>query len=202
VIYRVDIPTGEVSPIVSLDKGWHLYGFPVWAPDGQRVYYSCGAGTEKSRWLCVYDLKTGRSERLVDSPLEPHAIMISPDGKWLGLINERGRRSLRIIPASGGEPREIHGFEHASGAVITPAWSADGRSIYVPKLRDAEKNVWDLYRVPVDGGDVEKIDLGLVRVSYLSVSPGGREIAFQSLGAGPQPSEVWVMENFLPVNKK
>lgn len=202
VMYRVDVQTGGISPIVSLDKGWVFFGFPAWAPDGQRVYYSCGLGSGKDRWIHVFDLKTGRSERLIDKALEPTAIAISPDGKWLALMNDQGRRSLRIVPTSGGEPREIHGFEHPGGAVVTPTWSADGRSIYIPKLRQAEKNTWDLYRVPIEGGEVETIELGLVRVSLLSASPSGREIAFQSMGTGPQPSEVWVMENFLPVAKE
>jgi Tol biopolymer transport system component len=201
VMYRVDVQTGAVSPIVSLDKGWVFFGRHAWAPNGQRVYYSCGLGSEKNRWIYAFDLKTGRSERLIDKALEPTAIAISPDGNWLALMNDQGRRSLRIMPISGGEPREIHGFEHPGGAVVTPAWSADGRSIYLPKLRDPGKNIWDLYRVPADGGSTEKIDLGLARVSLPSVSPGGREIAFQSMGTGPQPSEVWVMENFLPADK-
>ncbi|MBE0711439.1 MAG: PD40 domain-containing protein, partial [Candidatus Aminicenantes bacterium] len=127
-------------------------------------------------------------------------IAVSPDGKWLALVNELGNKSLRIMPASGGEPREIHSFEHRD-TVITPAWSADGRSIYVPKLRDPQKNTWDIFRVPLDGGDVVKIDVGLLWVRYLTVSPDDQNIAFSSPGTGPRQREVWVMENFLPADK-
>jgi hypothetical protein len=36
---------------------------------------------------------------------------------------------------------------------------------------------------------------------HLSVHPDGQRFAFSSLGANPEQSQVWVMENFLPADK-
>ena len=77
-----------------------------------------------------------------------------------------------------------------------PGARTDARSSF-PSCGIPEKKIWDLIRVPVDGGDIEKIDLGLLWVRYLSASPDGRHIAFSSAGTGSPSSEVWAMENFL-----
>jgi len=37
--------------------------------------------------------------------------------------------------------------------------SADGRYIYFSKLQKSTGNMWDLYRVSVEGGEAQKIDL-------------------------------------------
>ena len=196
-IYKVDVRTGESVPIVQMDGGLTYRDVNVWAKDGQRIFYTAGLRSDEKRYVYAYDLKTGKHERLPGSPEDACFIAVSPDGKWLALVNEHGKRSLRIMPTSGGEPREIHSFEHEDG-VITPAWSADGRSIYIPKVRDPKKKTWDLFCAPVDGGEVQKIELGFLWVRYLTVSPDGRHIAFSSSGTERKPSEVWVMENFLP----
>lgn len=196
-IYKVDVQTGESVPIAQMNKDLTFRDVDVWGKDGKRIFYTAGLKSEEKRYVYVYDLEAGKHERLPGSPENACFIAVSPDGKWLAFVNEHGKKSLRIMPTSGGEPREIHSFEHPDH-VITPAWSADGRSIYVPKLRDPQKNIWDLFRVPLDGGDVEKIELGLSWVRYLTVSPDGRHIAFSSSGTERKPSEVWVMENFLP----
>ena len=105
------------------------------------------------------------------------------------------------MPTSGGDPREIYSYEQGGNFVITPAWSADGRYIYIFKKQDDLGNMWDLYRVSVDGGEAQKIDLSMARFRHFSVHPDGQHIAFSSMGTNPEQSQVWVMENFLPVDK-
>jgi Tol biopolymer transport system component len=200
-IHKVDVLTGESVPAVQMDGGLTYRDGNVWAKDGQQVFYTAGLRSDEKRYVYVCDLRSGKHERLAGSPEDACFIAVSPDGKWLALINEHGKKSLRIMPTSGGEPREIHSYEH-SDHVITPVWSADGSSIYLPKLRDSQKNTWDLFRVPLDGGEVQKIELGFLWVRYLTVSPDGRHIAFSSSGRERKPAEVWVMENFLPADKE
>jgi Tol biopolymer transport system component len=81
---------------------------------------------------------------------------------------------------------------------MTPAWSADGRYIYFSKKQDVPGDMWDLYRISVDGGEAQKIDLAMGRFRHFSIHPDGQRIAFSSMGANPEQSQVWVMENFLP----
>jgi len=84
---------------------------------------------------------------------------------------------------------------------MTPAWSADGRYIYFSKLQKSPGAMMDLYRVSVDGGEAQKIDLAMGRIRHLSVHPDGSRIAYSSMGANPEQSQVWVMENFLPADE-
>jgi Tol biopolymer transport system component len=101
------------------------------------------------------------------------------------------------MPASGGEPRDIYSFTEGRNRPITPAWSADGRYIYFSRLQLPEA-LWDLHRVPANGGAPQKIDLTMVQIRHLSAHPDGQRIAFSSQGTNPAESQVWVMENFLP----
>jgi Tol biopolymer transport system component len=102
------------------------------------------------------------------------------------------------MPTSGGDPRELYSFEQEGGPVITPTWSADGRFIYFCKLQKSTEDMCDLYRLSADGGEAQKIDLSMARFRYMSVHPDGQHFAFSSMGANPEQSQVWVMENFLP----
>jgi Tol biopolymer transport system component len=195
-IYRVDIETGGVVPIVRIDEALEVYSHR-WSKDGKLMFYSTGEEAGKTGTIFVHNFETGRDERLSGSPSEAQWIDISPDGKWLALINRAEKRIIKIMPTSGGEPRDIYSFTEGRNRPITPAWSADGRYIYFSRLQLPE-GLWDLYRVSADGGAPQKIDLTMAQIRHLSVHPDGQRIAFSSQGTNPAESQVWVMENFLP----
>lgn len=199
-IYRVDVQTGDVVPIVQIDKGREIFSHR-WSKDGKVLYYTIGDRAGKTCSVFVHNFETGREERLSGSPDNAFEIDISPDGKRLVLLNRERNRVIRIMPTSGGEPREIYSFEQEGNNLITPAWSADGRYIYFSKLQKFPGDLWDLYRVSVDRGEAQKIDLAMAQPRHLSVHPDGQHIAFSSMGANPEQSQVWVMENFLPKEK-
>jgi Tol biopolymer transport system component len=104
------------------------------------------------------------------------------------------------MPASGGAPREIYSFKQEEDVTIAPAWSADGRYIYFSRLSSVEAP-WNFFRVSADGGEAQKIDVAMAGFRHLSVHPDGQRIAFSSEGANYGQAQVWVMENFLPVDK-
>ena len=52
--------------------------------------------------------------------------------------------------------------------------------------------------MPASGGQARKLDLGLDKLRQLRIHPDGHRIAFQ---AGEFSAELWVMENFLPVER-
>ena len=197
-IFRVDVQTSDVVPIVLSDKGTEIYSHR-WSKDGKLMFYSTGDRYGKSGSVFVHNFETGREERLAGSPSDAQWMDISPDGKWLALMNRGEKRTITIMPTSGGEPREIYSFEEQEGPVLTPAWSSDGRYIYFPKTQKSP--IYDLYRVSVDGGEAQKIDLSMGRFRHFSAHPDGQRLAFSSLGVIPKDSEVWVMENFLPADR-
>jgi len=200
-IYKVDVQTSGVVPTVQIDKGIEIHSHR-WSKDGKSIYYVPALRPGKTAAIFVHNLQTGRGEELSGSPDDGNDIDISPDGKWLALLNRKGKRVVRIMPTSGGDPREIYSFDHGENYVISPAWSADGRYIYFTMQQGAGSLMWDLYRVPSEGGGAQKIGLNMAQLRHFSVHPDGRHIAFSSMGANPEQSQVWVMENFLGVDKK
>ncbi|MCK4991907.1 MAG: PD40 domain-containing protein, partial [Bacteroidales bacterium] len=128
---------------------------------------------------------------------------LSPDAHWLCFSNAgwSGIRSLNIMPASGGEVKEIWSFGETERGTpgIHQAWSPDGRYILFSSPDTSDMRVWDLWRVPVEGGKPEKV--GLQRswgIFDLTVRPDGRQLAFAGRGGASTDSELWVLENFLP----
>ncbi|MBM3285720.1 MAG: hypothetical protein FJY81_07580, partial [Candidatus Aminicenantes bacterium] len=200
-IYRVDVQTAAATPVVQFKKGMRVFSHR-WAKDGKAIFYTLGDQNEKTCSVFVHNLESGQDERLSGAPENAHDIDISPDGKWLALMNREGKRAIKIMPTSGGEPREIYSFEQEGNQVMTPAWSEDGQYIYFSKLQKSPGAMMDLYRISTDGGEAQKIDLAMTRLRHFSVHPDGQRIAFSSPGANPEQSQVWVMENFLPAESK
>jgi len=199
-IYRVDVQSSAVMPIVQFKKGMMILSHR-WSKDGRAIYYTKGDSNENACSVFVHNLETGQDERLTGAPENAPDLNISADGKWLVLTNRKGKRAIRIMPTSGGESREIYSFEQEKYQNMAPSWSLDGRYIYFlkrPKTYEAET---DLYRVSVERGEVLKTDLSMGLFSHLTVHPDGQRIAFSSLGANPEQSQVWVMEHFLPADK-
>ncbi len=201
-VYRVDLETGEITPVVHGGADQRLGGC-AFSPDGKYIFVR-GKIDEGFVQIVARDLDSGEERELYHSPrLERISVALSPDGRWLSFANDGwgGVRSLKVMPASGGEPREIWNFGEMKQGVpgISHAWSPDGRYILfgAPELTDLP--TWDLWRVPVEGGKPEKI--GLQKrwgVWDLTVHPGGRQLMFASRGGASSDSELWVLENFLP----
>jgi Tol biopolymer transport system component len=200
-IYRVDVQTSAVVPIVQIEKGNEVNSHR-WSKDGKTIFYTVGDQNGKASSIFVNHLDTGREERLSGSPSDAYWIDVSPDGRWLALINREQKRVLRIMPASGGDPREIYSYEQGQNFIVTPAWSADGCYIYFSKKQNVAGDMWDIYRVSAEGGEAQKIDVTGGAIRQFSVHPDGQSIALSSRGPNPEQSQVWVMENFLPVGKK
>ena len=200
-IFRVDAQTGEFVPLIQLDLQAVYYSHR-WSNDGKSIIAVIGARNSETSYILTHNIETGDEKRLAGAPSDAKDIDISPDGKSLALLNREEKRVLRIMPVTGGEAREIHRFEQEGRDVIHPAWSADGRYIFLSKKRPGQEGMWDLFRVPAEGGEAQKIDLAMSRFEHFSVHPDGRHLAFSSGGAQPRFAEVWVMENFLPVEKK
>jgi TolB protein len=83
---------------------------------------------------------------------------------------------LWLVPADGGRARRLTTDHDSDG---TPAWSADGRSIYFSSLREGTQALW---RIDVAGGKPERLTLGTGPEGQPSVArrSGGR-LAYSTL---------------------
>lgn len=104
-----------------------------------------------------------------------------------------------MISLNGGEAREV---VRASEGEFIPgfqgfAWTADGNHLIFTKGKNppSDDQMVELWKVAVDSGRAEKLDLVMERIRGLKAHPDGRHIGFS---AGKIKLEVWMMKNFLP----
>jgi Tol biopolymer transport system component len=192
-IYRIDIETGAAS-FEGPGK------FAEWSPDGKGFFYR-GSGPENTL-LFYRNLETGRTREIhrVLPPDHLGPFIVSPDGRQI-VVHEGGANGpvLKVIPAEGGEPRELYRGPHIDHAL---AWTPDGRHILFGSLdleTDPDVGSTELWRIPISGGSPERVGLAKEgKFHDLRISPDGRRLAFTA----EEPSdEVWVLENFLPALK-
>ena len=209
-IYLFEVESEKVSPLVQLEKNEDISAHR-WSPDGKTLYYTKGVYLKKEGIFRIYthDMSTGEHQVLPGTPDDVRDIDVSPNGETLVLLNrDMGTRSLRIIPSEGGEPQELCSFQIVGNFVITPTWSPDGKYIYFPQPAEDDENIektksgvpeaWDMWRISVKDGKLQKLNMKMAKFRHTSVHPDGRHIAFSSSGRANRFPEIWVMENFLP----
>jgi len=202
-IYKVDVQTGMLTPILMYkpqDKknAWFMES----SRDGKSFFYQ-HQDLEKS--LCrifVRSFEDGTEKELYRlSHLLGISWSLSPDGKWLAFVSRKKKRALIIIPATGGEPKELFRFEHIGGHPTALTWTADGKYILFSLSQKKEGLQKSLWRIPSVGGKPQNLGLRMAYYDNLSAHPDGEHIAFSSWGPTYQMPEIWVMENFLPKEK-
>ncbi len=113
--------------------------------------------------------------------------------------------AMHILPASGGEVRELYSSEIYKAVTrgFTPVltWSKDGRYILFSNVMPDQQNtvvpIYQLKRIPVEGGEPQVLDLKMARIERLSIHPDGKTLAFSSFGVTKKQPILWKMENFL-----
>jgi Tol biopolymer transport system component len=110
---------------------------PDYAPDGQLVYFN----SERTGLMKIWRMKPDGSDQQQVTAGEEWADWFahpSPDGKWLVFLSfdksVKGHPpnkdvALRIMPASGGEPRVLTRLFGGQGTINVPSWSPDSRSV-------------------------------------------------------------------------
>ena len=197
--FRIDVGSAAIAPVVLDDEVY----FPRWSPDGNAVFFRRGADDEKGSSVAVRDLETGQEKELYragsSSFIEPN-IDVSPDGRQVALqvLSPKQPELLLVVPGSGGEARKLLEV-HQPELIKWIAWTPDSRYILFAEgraLTDEPKN--ELWRIPAEGGAPEKLALEMDSLREVRFHPDGHHIAFT---AGQNKSEVWVMENFLPLTR-
>jgi Tol biopolymer transport system component len=201
-LYRIDTQSGistllvPPSKLVTVSK----LGQHEWSRDGKAIFLE-RLPSNMTQSIMLIELESGTEKELYrgESNSRGFKFSCSPDGKWLAFLSMGVKEYvLRIMPADGGEYRELYRFkpEHVQIYHQKLIWTPDGKYILFEKFQLAEKK-FSLWRIPKEGGEPQ--ELGLKSDSYIvaSIHPDGRHIVFAS-PASTGNSGNWVMENFLP----
>jgi Tol biopolymer transport system component len=197
-IFQIDVASGEPK-LVLRDN---VAGYTQWSPDGKKIYFT--RYTPALPVLVERDLQTG-SERVVNTARSRVAGIVSPDGQYFFAPNSE--TILVVGGVAGGERREL--LRLAPGEIVAPhqQWTPDSRAILIVKIDGSRKELWE---VPINGDQPRKLDInpdiwmeGSARPGFgdqgFIPSPKGGRIAFMM---GKSTDEVWVLENFLPKQRK
>lgn len=135
---------------------------------GNQVVFGC----EDDLWSVSLD--GGPATRLTADPGHISCPQLSPDGKWIAYIgSDEGHQEVYILPAEGGIPERLTYF----GAVVTrvSGWKPDSSAVICNSShRQILRRMVELYAVPVDGSEVECLNLGMAH--HITWGPAGKSL--------------------------
>jgi dipeptidyl aminopeptidase/acylaminoacyl peptidase len=180
---------------------------PVWSPDGRSIAFLSRRRPEYDRtdnWdVYVVPAATGTQPRqlttFTGADMDPswgsRAPSWSPDGKYLVYIQGGrpellyyGRQKVAVVPVAGGPARVLTGSLDLN--VLSPTFTPDGQSILFLLEDD---RVYHLARVPLAGGEIERLVEGKRAIEDLSVGKDGRIVVTASTPS--QPTEVFTVND-------
>ncbi|MCJ7446254.1 MAG: transporter [Bacteroidales bacterium] len=136
-IYKNSIKGGKEVALTNIKTGQHVDGCE-YSPDGKYIYFNGNLTGTMQIWWMKPD-GSSMEQMTFDNYNDwfPH---ISPDGKWIVFISflpevnpnshpSYKRVMLRLMPASGGEPRVIAYLFGGQGTINVPSWSPDSKQI-------------------------------------------------------------------------
>jgi Tol biopolymer transport system component len=201
-IFRIDLRSGTTRAIVYREDLEDAVSWTaVLSPDGRTLFYARRPeGSESGSWtssmpfpVVARDLASG-TERVIAVVTGLMSLVISPDGGTLAMQTfDRATRTfgIAVLPASGGEPRELH---RAEDQMVGFTWTPDGRHLLGGTLAEGTSKLWkfdvrDGTTTPL-AGTLEPGILG--GLASLQIHPDGRHLTFES---GEGRGEIWIVEN-------
>lgn len=202
-LFLVNVKTSEATPTVTDNRS--RYG--RWSPDGKAIFYARQLGllNDTPGQIVRLNLETQEKEVLYTSKLPGEnfiSLELSPDGRRLAFSGAALEKTsgeeetvLMVMPAEGDQPRLLLQVP-AEELVKVVGWTPDAREIlFTRDLKLATQPSTTLWRIPREGGEPRRIELGMNVLNDIRFHPDGKRVAFDS---GQRGAEIWVMENFLP----
>ena len=177
----------------------------AFSADGARAYSIVRDKETKMGALSVTDIAKGQTQEIWRSqelfPLG-NAPAVSPDGTLVAFYQSTGPKReaviIKVANITSGEVKTLHTTEEPT-RLRRLVFSPDGKRLYfsTQTFDDADSALWS---IPVAGGTPVRSRVSVGLINQIAIHPGGRRVA---LGARRNlPSEMWVLENFLPPAKE
>jgi len=186
-IWILDAKGGEPVPVTDED-GMNVS--PQWLPDSRHLLFVSNRDGPRG----IYVVEVGPDgprgpPRSVPGSSDPHSISVSADGTRLAYAKYTVKGNIWSIPMPRTGSLSIRDAISDAVPVTTGnqvierhSLSADGKWIAFDSDRRGE---FDIYKMRLDGGP-QQLVAEIPGIEYAPVwSPDGTEIAFHSVGAGP-----------------
>ena len=193
--YRLAIDTGNTELLAHVPGRAVFYDL---SPDGRTIYYTIRLDDRMA--LMRFDVETRRESELKSVSTsgsdisEIVSLAVSPDGLQVAMVVLGG--IVEVMPAAGGRSREVFrpaaNSDQFTGALRHAlAWTPDQR--FLLWVQGDDRSLW---KVPVAGGQAEKVGIPMESPKNLAVHPDGRQLVFDAATEEPT-REIWALENFL-----
>jgi TolB protein len=177
----LDVATGDRTIVYRSPESLQA---PNWTKDGAALIYNSGG------LLYRFDLADRRlvaiNTGFATSNNNDH--VLSFDGRTLAISNhsaeDHNASIVYTVPVSGGTPRRVTKL----GPSYLHGWSPDGKFLVYTGQRGGE---FDIYRIPVDGGDETRLTTTPGLDDGPEYSPDGKDIYFNSVRSGTM--QIWRM---------
>lgn len=147
--------------------------------------------------LWIVNRSGGAAHRLVTGTDLLGTPFFSPDGSMVAYSgNYNGHENVYVVPAAGGEPRQLTYHPMGSYAV---GWTPDGKSVLFSSRRTSTNDSDHLFTIPVAGGFAKQLPLSMAESG--SFSPDGTHIAYEPITQwepfwqmyhGGQTLKIWI----------
>jgi Tol biopolymer transport system component len=170
------------------------------SPDGKAIVYVNRTDDYASVRLLRFDLGSRKKTELKKGGWIS-SVAVSPDSRLLSyLVADPSVTHLMVLPAEGGESREVFRDPHWDGAERFNglSWTSDQKFlIFVREGGTPQSPQHKLWKVAASGGQPEELGISIRgRINSPQVLPNEKTIFFSAVETSP--SEVWAFENFLP----
>lgn len=176
--------------------------------DGERVVYCVNKidreADKEFSTIYLLDIATGKARPMTNGRARDTQPLWSPDGRQIAFLSDRdGETQLYLLPADGGEARQLTRFKRGIGTSF--AWSPDGSLIAFSAIEDAEAPdlrrepyrldrtvyrfdgigylddaVQDIYSLRAQDGAIDRLTNDRSNNSNPRWAPGGRSILYDA----------------------
>jgi len=177
-VKRLAVMDEDGANPIFLTNGSYMVLTPRFNPTAQMIAYMSYIGGKPRVYL--FDLETGKQERLGDFPNMTFSPRFSPDGNSVALtLENNGNSDIYVMDLRSRQTRRLT----TDPAIDTaPSWSPDGKQIVFESDRGGSQQI---YVMNVDGsGQQRRISFGPGRNGTPVWSPRGDKIAFTKQNAG------------------